>query len=349
MKAPETILPPAPAFAIHHPSQPTLRAGGFLVGWHKLALLVVLGQLAPAAQAVEVYTFESLTVNNFINGQDHWKDQPGQGQAVVGLDASSNGTKVVRHFKTVVFDESAFITRTNDAGFNFVSFSGTETNAVIQFEANGEHVAMFALGRDRNGDGLLLSTDGEIGPAFGVYDRNFRIQEANLGTNYNDGFNEGGGDGNSGNDWYRLQLRLDFTAANGEGTGSLYFMNLTDGDTAFHTVSGLQNQPLGLSRLHPDARPARWNAMWLHLFSNGNSVPNADNLVPNLNGIRMTQIVRVGTDVVLTWRGGVGPYQVQRRASLDTGNWENVGDTTTLMTATVAIVGNSGFFRVVQP
>lgn len=349
MKTTKTISPSEQAIAIHHPRPLVLRAGGLLAGWHKLALPVLLGLLAHAAQAVEVYTFESLGVNTFIDGQDHWKDQPGQGDAVVQLDASGHGTKVVRHFKTVVFDQSAYITRTNDASFNFVSFTGSETNAIIQFEANGEHVAMFALGCDRNGDGLLLSTDGEIGPAFGVYDRNFRIQEANLGTAYDDGFNEGGGDGNSGNDWYRLQLRLDFTAASGEGTGSLYFMNLTDGDTVFHTVSGLRNQPLGLSRLHPEARPVRWNALWLHLLSNGNSVPSADNLIPNLNGIRITEIVHVGTDVVLHWRGGVGPYQVQRRASLDAGNWENVGGVTTLMTATAAIAGDLGFFRVVQP
>jgi len=331
-------IKPRDALAGHLPSH-----------WLQPALAVVIGILVQAASAVEVYTFESLGVNNFIDGQDYWKDQPGQGDAVVALDASGNGTKVVRHFKTVIFDQSAFLTRTNDAGFNFVSFTGTETNAVIQFEANGEHVAMFALGCDLNGDGLLLSAEGELGPAFGVYDRNFRIQEANLGTNYDDGFNQGGGDGNSGNDWYRLQLRLDFTAGNGEGSGSLYFKNLTDGDTTFHTVSGVINRPLGLSRMHPDARPAKWNAMWLHLLSNGNSVPSADNLVPNLNGIRITEIAIAGPDVVLHWRGGVGPYQVQRRASLDPGTWENVGSSTALMTATVVIVGETGFFRVVQP
>jgi len=119
---------------------------------------------------------------------------------VVALDASGNGTKVVRHHKTVVFDQPAFLTRTNDASFNFLPFAGTETNAVIQFEANGEHVAMLALGTDLNGDGLLTAAASEIGPSFGVYDRNFRIQEANLGTFYDDGFNQGGGDGNCGND-----------------------------------------------------------------------------------------------------------------------------------------------------
>ena len=152
MKTTKTIPPSEQAIAIHHPRPLVRRAGVLLAAWHKLALPVLLVLLAHAGQAVEVYTFETLGVNNFIDGQDHWQDQPGQGDAVVALDASGNGTKVVRHFKTVIFDQSAFITRTNDAGFNFVSFSGTETNAVIQFEANGEHVAMFALGCDLNGD-----------------------------------------------------------------------------------------------------------------------------------------------------------------------------------------------------
>jgi hypothetical protein len=163
---------------------------------------------APPAAASEVYTFEALGANTFIAGQDGWQDQPGQGQAVVALDASGNGTKVVRHHKTVVFDQSAFLTRTNDAGFNFLAFTGSETHAIIQFDASGEHVAMFALGCDLNGDRVLTAAAGEIGPAFGVHDRNFRIQEANLGAAYDDGFNEGGGDGNSGNDWYRIQLHL---------------------------------------------------------------------------------------------------------------------------------------------
>jgi hypothetical protein len=192
---------------------------------------------------------------------------------------------------------------------------------------------------------MLLSADGEIGPSFGVYDRNFRIQQAVLGAVTNVAF----GSGNSGSDWYRLQLRLDFAAGDGEGTGSLYFLNLTDGDTVFQTLPGLTNQPLGLSRLHSDARPAQWNAMWLHLLSGGGNVPSADNLIPNLNGIRITGIDIAGSEVVLHWRGGVGPYQVQRRASLDTGNWENVGESTALLTATLEILGNTGYFQIVQP
>jgi hypothetical protein len=303
---------------------------------------------ALAAGAADVYTFESLTINNFIGGQDGWRDHPGQGQAVVAMDASGNGTKVVRHHKTVVFDEIALLTRTNDANFNFLPFDGTETHAVIQFEATGEHVALLALGCDLNGDGILTDAAGEIGPAFGVYARNFRIQQANLGTAYDDGFNQGGGDGNSGNDWYRLQLRLDFTAGDGEGTGSLYYKNLTDGDTTFRTVSGMINRSLGLSRMDPDARPANWNAIHLRLLSNGNSVPSIDNLIPNGSTLRWTQVALQGNQLLLAWRGGLGPYQLQQSPDLGLGSWENLGEPTLLTTSTVEVTYPRRFFRVAQ-
>jgi hypothetical protein len=322
----------------------TTRVSSPLAAASLLAAAWLCGQTTPV-HAVEVYNFESLTLSSAIDGQDHWRDQIGQGQAGVWLDASGNGTKVVYYHKTALFVEPAYLTRTNDARFDFVSFSGSETNAILQFDATGEHVAMFALGRDLNGDGLLKITQGEIGPAFGIYAHSFRIQAADQGAASDAAFESG----NSGNDWYRIQLHLDFTAANGEGTGSLYYLNLSDGDTTFNAVAGLQDRPLGLSRLQPEAWPARWNAMWLDLLQEGFNAPSADNLIPNLNGVRLTEIVHAGTDVVLHWRGGVGPYQVQRRANLDSGNWENVGGPTTLLTATVAQAGDTGFFRIVQP
>jgi hypothetical protein len=297
----------------------------------------------------EPYTFESLATNTFIDGDDGWVDRAGQGQAVIALDDTGNGTKVVRHFQTVAFNQSAYITRVNDAAFSFIPFTGTETNAVIQFDANGEHLAMFALGCDWNGDGVLLSADGEIGPAFGVDERKFSIQEANLGTTYEDGFSEGGGDGNSGNDWYRIQLHIDFTADDGEGSATLKFRNLTDGDTVYQSVSGLLDRPLGMSRMHARAGPQRWNAMWLHLLTMGSRNPRADNLVPNANAVQITEVTSDGSNLILDWRGGIGPYQVQSCPDPGTGSWNDLGLPTEDATATVPITPGCGFFRVTKP
>jgi len=322
--------------------------GGIGGAGGRIVMLVFAFILTEQRARADLYSFESLNTNNFIHNQDGWVDQAGQGQAVISLDETGNGTKVVRHMPTVAFNESAFITRINDASFSFLPFSGTETDAVIQFDANGEHLAMFTLGVDLNGDGVLKSAEGEIGPSFGVNDRKFCVQEANLGTAYFDGFSEGGGDGNSGNDWYRIQLRIDFTGAEGEGVASLYFLNLSDGDTVYRSVSGLRDLPLGMSRMHPDAGPDRWNAMWLHLLTMGSRIPHADNLVPNLKTVRITNTAIEGTELIIDWRGGTGPYQVQRSSNLTDGSWGDFGTPTETTTATVPITGLTGFFRVIR-
>lgn len=314
----------------------------------KRAILVMPMVLIQEVSAVEDYTFESLTPGVSIDGQDQWVVQPGAGQAIVVLGSDLNRTLVLQPYSTGPSVLPAFITRTNGSEFDFVPFTGAETNAIIQFEATGEYVAMFALGRDLNGDGMLTASEGELGPAFGVFDRKLQIREANLGTAYEDNFNEGGGDGNSGNDWYRIQLRVNFTANHGDGAASLYFMNLTDRHTFYESVPGLRNRPLGLLRLHADARPARWNAVWLQLQANGNSFPSVDNLFPNLNGIVITRIVSAGANVILQWRGGTGPYQVQQQSCSQLESWMNVSNPTFQQTATVGMQDKSCLFRVAQ-
>lgn len=235
----------------------------------------------PVAEAEDLYTFESLNVNNMINGQDNWVDQPGQGYAAIIQDPTPvNGSKVVWAVPTVAFNEPIYLTRVNANNFAFPAVTAIQTKLTIQFDCTGHHIALFALGHDRNGDGMLKESEGEIGPAFGTWDRNFRIQGANLGTIHETGFNDGGLGGNSGKDWYRIQLRVEITANNGDGAGSFFYMNLTDGDPEFTPVPGLQNIDLELSALHPDAVPTNWDAMWLYLMRGGGNEPTADNLIP---------------------------------------------------------------------
>lgn len=320
-------------------------------GWWRNAWAACCGVwlLAGQATGAEPYTFETLVSDASLAGQDGWQAESGGGDATIVLDASGNGTQVARHVDTFVTQLTAEFTRTNDAVFDFLPFEGTETKAVIQFEATGEHMAMLALGCDLNGDGLLRAGDGELGPGFGVADRYLTIQEVNLGTVYQDNFNQGGGDGNSGNDWYRLQLRMDFTANAGDGTGSLYFKNLSQGDHSFHTVSGMVNRPLGLSGLAVEAGPSRWNAMHIRLLSNGNSVPSMDNIIPNGTTLRITSVVRAEDLLEITWRGGIGPYQVQQSDNLGVTPWTDVGDPVEGTFVEVPVAVPRIFYRISQP
>lgn len=250
-------------------------------------IAVFYGNSPVSAQTPEVYDFESLSIHSFIDGHDNWVDKPGQGDGVIYLDDTGNDTKVARPLPTVAFDEDVYLARANDSAFGFPAFNSSATDAVIRFELNGEHLALFGLGHDLDGDGVLEEdpysngSGGELGPVFGDYDRNFTLREANFGASTSTPF----GSGNSGNDWYRMELRIDFTANGGEGAGSLFYLNITDGDTEFQAVSGLQGINLQLGRLHPDAGPETWDTMWLQLRASGSNRAAVDNLVPNTSPV----------------------------------------------------------------
>jgi len=57
------------------------------------------------------------------------------------------------------------------------------------------------------------------------------------------------------------------------------------------------------------------------------------------------EIQHTGSQVVLRWQGGTGRYQLQQRANLSAGQWENVGNPTTATSVTNAVAG-SVFYRL---
>ena len=57
---------------------------------------------------------------------------------------------------------------------------------------------------------------------------------------------------------------MDFTAYDGEGSGSLYARDLTLGETNYTAVANLQNINLKIrSRLGTSAPPSSWNALFI--------------------------------------------------------------------------------------
>jgi sugar lactone lactonase YvrE len=52
--------------------------------------------------------------------------------------------------------------------------------------------------------------------------------------------------------------------------------------------------------------------------------------------------------VTITWDGGVGPFQVQRRASLTTGEWENLGARITSREITDTVGSGQMFYRIAE-
>lgn len=89
---------------------------------------------------------------------------------------------------------------------------------------------------------------------------------------------------------------------------------------------------------------------WTHLGQVLVEVPEVgyclDNLVVSIPEFRITEVVRNGDEVNLSWSGGSGIYQILSTTNLANPVWENVGVPTTNNTATVTITKPAEFFRV---
>ncbi len=55
-----------------------------------------------------------------------------------------------------------------------------------------------------------------------------------------------------------------------------------------------------------------------------------------------------GANLIMEWQGGMGPYTVQKAASLNAPAWEDV-DVDVESPLTLPVDGATGFFRVVAP
>src|SRR5262245_23674110 len=60
---------------------------------------------------------------------------------------------------------------------------------------------------------------------------------------------------------------------------------------------------------------------------------------------RITSVTASGGKVVVRWEGGTGPYQLQRRQTIN-GVWQNVGGLTSARSATNLMEGSTSFYRV---
>lgn len=62
--------------------------------------------------------------------------------------------------------------------------------------------------------------------------------------------------------------------------------------------------------------------------------------------VKITASTISNGNFVIKWKGGTPPFQLQRRAALDSGTWENVGSTTTATEASDTLGTGPAFYRV---
>jgi len=244
--------------------------GGASLGIPSIASVTILDD-----ESLPIYDFEALNLGD-INGRDNWAEA--ETNATIVDDFLVNDTQVVRPNVVSGLPDGTELTRVNDVNFSYASFiRGGE--AEIWFDATADDIAVFSLGRDIDGDGFLRTEDDEIGVPFGFYAQRFAIFTGNnLGVRAGEADL---GENNLATDWYRLRLRIDFAANSGDGSASLSYMNLSNGEASFTDVPGLQDLNLKLLfNQAPDE--AGWNAMFLKLRADAGNIPKVDNLIPNM-------------------------------------------------------------------
>ena len=271
----------------------------FAVSFRSLFVVASFALVASSAALSQAasYTFESLTAGT-LAGQDAWVDFGGAGSnhsvTTVAPAHVGGSTKVATGF-----DQSV---RVNDGNFSYNPHSATDTAALMEFDvrAGSGDTAVMALGRD-----LAFSTHSQLGPQFGIWGglNTFMIRGAVEG-----GISQAALTGtDSVNDWYRLRMVVDFTANSGNGAGSLYVRNLTDGETDFRLAPVLSNINLQILNMETASEnPGSWNSMYLRsaeagtLFDDLN--PNAFVAPPLVPEPSTCVLVSLGLTVLLTSR-----------------------------------------------
>lgn len=76
-------------------------------------------------------------------------------------------------------------------------------------------------------------------------------------------------------DHVRIKVLIDYQANGGFGSASAFYQNLTNGDSTYEAIPGLQNVPLTLDFNATDHNnPSLWNGMTYHFEGIGNQLDN---------------------------------------------------------------------------
>ena len=214
----------------------------------RVSFTVAMTAVAVSAQAqLTTYTFESLT-NGPIAGQDGWIAYP---DATVRPGTDVNTTKVLG---------GSAASRGRNPAVTAPAFLAMETDAVLGFD--------FRIGNTNFGSGG--------GVELSAVEHAWAAGEGPVGLHYSSTFNQllvklGNGAAYAGGannflhvpgHWYRFEMRLNFTAYAGNGSASVFYKDLSAGDTNWHAVSMLQN--LGLVLANQGVTVDAWDRMDLN-------------------------------------------------------------------------------------
>jgi len=212
----------------------------------------------PTAGAA-TYTFDNLSAGQLsgsgstVGGQDNWRTINTNNSSYVVKAGTGFDTSLVAGNPGTV-NGSGFDVhingRTNDGNFSFGSLTGA-TGLTLSFDTQVHNITS---GEDEFINfGIADANDANGSPGFAYR------QSANGSPTYGLGSSAASTSGNlpatATNDWIRLSFVMDFTTNAGQGTGSLFYQDLTTGGSQQLITS---NFNLG----NPTPNESLWNTMW---------------------------------------------------------------------------------------
>lgn len=244
-----------------------------------VGLLYTCGMISLAAHAADT-DFEGLSQTS-LAGQDGWESIVGSLNVAAGTGA--NTTQVVT---TSVASGVNEFSRLSNQAFGFSTGVAGSIQFDLQWQVpsipqrNGG--AWFAVGHDTSDSGTTLGGSERgpwVGMQHGTGGTGIYLREAGSGAEHIVPVVAGIDDG----DWISIRLDMDFAANSGDGAGSVLIKNLTDGDTAFSAIAGLQNVNLQIQSIAVEARdPASWDAAFIRVDREFENPMALDNLMINV-------------------------------------------------------------------
>ena len=167
-------------------------------------------------------------------------------------------------------------------------YSGMETNAVFQldYQVGGNWSGGYFL---VGGGGLTPLTSALNGGSYSAFGPKVMLSTSTTGTMLTLSLYPKASGGVFGTavsqaltfstgtlaigDWIQVQLVMDFTANGGGGAGSLFYRNLTRGQTGFTALSSVAAVNLGLNFNPANYHAANWNQIMTQITSTGGSNP----------------------------------------------------------------------------
>ncbi len=198
-----------------------------------VALTVLAASAMARSAAAAVYTFEGLSAGT-LAGQDNWaKSGPTYNGGLVTTGAGVNGTKVAAGSSETNSATETAVGRVNDGNWSY-PLDFNDTSYALQVDTRYGGSTYWTFGYDANSNGSIAYGSGEIA---GLLFVGSSVIGANVTGAWT--FDSSLPATTNAGDWLRVAWVTDWTTGT-YGTMSVYMKNLTDGETDFQPIAGLQ-------------------------------------------------------------------------------------------------------------